>query len=123
MKHVVLINKTKKNSLGEHDFANSFVSRLLGLMFKEDLQRGLILKLPKSRSRKGSAIHMFFMRFPLDIVFIDSNKKVVDMISIEPWKTYTPLAPARYVIEMEKGTINKFNIEIGDELDFTYECI
>lgn len=123
MKSVVLINKTKKNSLGEYDFANSFISRLLGLMFKEDLQRGLILKLPKSRSRKGSAIHMFFMRFPLDIVFIDSNKKVVDMISIEPWKTYTPLAPARYVIEMKKGTINKFNIEVGDELDFTYECI
>ncbi|MDD3985571.1 MAG: DUF192 domain-containing protein [Methanobacterium sp.] len=92
-------------------------------MFKKDLQRGLILKLPKSRSRKGSTIHMFFMKFPLDIVFIDSNKKVVDMISIEPWKTYTPLAPARYVIEMEKGTINKFNIEIGDELDFTYECV
>ena len=123
MKYVVLINKTKKTSLGRYDFAKSFISRLWGLMFKEDLQKGLILKLPKHRSRKGSAIHMFFMKFPLDIVFIDSNKKVVDMISIEPWKTYTPLVPARYVIEMEKVTINKFNIGIGDELDFTYECI
>lgn len=123
MKYVVLVNKSKGTNLGKFDLANSFMSRFMGLMFKRDLEKGLILKLPNTRSRRGSAIHMFFMRFPLDIVFTDSNKKVVDMISIEPWKTYTPIVPARYVIEMEKGTINKFNLELGDELDFTSDCI
>ncbi|WP_223790641.1 DUF192 domain-containing protein [Methanobacterium spitsbergense] len=109
--------------MGKFDIANTFMSRFMGLMFRRDLERGLILKLPNTRSRWGSAIHMFFMRFPLDILFTDSNKKVVDMISIEPWKTYTPIVPARYVIEMEKGTINKFDLDIGDELDFTSDCI
>lgn len=123
MSYVVLLNKSKGTNLGKLDLADSFMSRFLGLMFRKDLERGLILKLPSSRSRRGSAIHMFFMRFPLDIIFTDADKKVVDIVSIEPWKTYTPKAPAKYVIEMEKGTINNFNLEIGDELDFTRDCV
>jgi hypothetical protein len=124
MSNIILLNKTKGIRLGEVDLADSFMSRFLGLMFRNNLERGLILKLPSSRSRGGSAIHMFFMKFPLDIIFADSDKKIVDMVSIEPWKTYTPKAPAKYVIEMGKGTINTFNLQIGDELDFTQEdCV
>jgi uncharacterized protein len=123
MKYVILINKTRNTNLGKTDIADSFMSRFMGLMLRKDLERGLILKLPSSRSRRGSAIHMFFMRFPLDIIFADADKKVVDMVSIDPWKTYTPKAPAKYVIELEKGSINKFNLKIGDELDFTLECV
>jgi uncharacterized membrane protein (UPF0127 family) len=123
MSYVVILNRSKDTNLGKHDLADSFISRFLGLMFKKDLERGLILKLPSSRSRRGSAIHMFFMRFPLDIIFADADKKIVDMVSIGPWKTYTPKAPAKYVIEMKKGTINKFDLEIGDELDFTLDCV
>lgn len=123
MKNIILLNKTKGIRLGEVDLADSFMSRFLGLMFKKNIERGLILKLPSSRSRRGSAIHMFFMKFPLDIIFTDTEKKIVDMVSIEPWKTYTPNSPAKYVIEMEKGTINDFKLEIGDELDFTLDCV
>ena len=63
------------------------------------------------------------MMFSLDIVFADENKKVVDLVSIKPWKTYTPKSPAKYVIELKIDSINKFNLEIGDELDFTLDCI
>jgi len=123
MSYIVLLNITKGTNLGQLELADSFMSRFLGLMFRNNLERGLILKLPSSRSRRGSAIHMFFMKFPLDIIFVDADKKIVDMVSIEPWKTYTPKDPAKYVIEMEKGSINNFNLEIGDELDFTRECV
>ena len=123
MKNIILLNKTKGIRLGEVDLADSFMSRFLGLMFRKNLERGLILKLPSTRSRRGSAIHMFFMKFPLDIIFTDTEKKIVDMVSIEPWKTYTPKSPAKYVIEMQKGTINDFKLEIGDELDFTLDCV
>jgi len=123
LKHFVLINKTKGTNLGKIEVADSFMSRFLGLMFRANVNNGLILKLPSSRSRHGSAIHMFFMRFPLDIVFADPEKKIVDMVSIDPWKTYTPKAPAKYVIELKKGSIEKFSLEINDELDFTLDCI
>jgi uncharacterized membrane protein (UPF0127 family) len=114
-----VINKTKNTDLGESEVADTFFSRLRGTMFKKELHRGLILSLPSDRSRSGSAIHMFFVRFPLDIIFTDKNKKVVDTVSIDPWKTYTPKKPAKYVIEMKKGIIKESNTEIGDELDFT----
>lgn len=123
MKSVILVNKTKGTNMGKLNIADSFMSRFMGLMFKKTIGDGLILKMPSTRSRRGSAIHMFFMRIPLDIVFADETKEVVDMISIGPWKTYTPKAPAKYVIEMEKGSIKKYNLEIGDELDFTLECV
>ncbi len=123
MKHVVLVNKSKGNNFGRIDVADSFMSRFMGLMFKKDIDTGLILELPSSRSRHGSAIHMFFMRFPLDIIFADEKRMVVDMVSIAPWKTYTPIAPAKYVIELKNGAIKEFNLEIGDELDFTLDCV
>lgn len=121
IKHFMVMNRTKSTVLGESEIANTFFSRLRGTMFKKELKRGLILKLPSSRSRSGSAIHMFFVRFPLDIIFADSDKKVVDVVSIDPWKTYTPKKPAKYVIEMKKGTIESSGTEIGDELDFMCE--
>jgi len=123
MSYIVLLNITKGTNLGQLELADSFMSRFLGLMFRNNLERGLILKLPSSRSRRGSAIHMFFMKFPLDIIFVDADKKIVDMVSIEPWKTYTPKAPAKYVIELKEGSINNYKLEIGDEMDFTLDCV
>ena len=123
MSYVVLLNKSKGTNFGQLDFADSFMSRFMGLMFRKDPEKGLILKLPSSRSRRGSAIHMFFMRFPLDIIFLDYDKKVVDMVSIKPWKTYTPKSPAKYVIELKEGSINNYKLEIGDEMDFTLDCV
>ena len=114
----MVINVTKKTDIGETEIADTFFSRLRGTMFKSKLEKGLILKLPNTRSRSGSAIHMFFVKFPLDIIFANEGKKVVDIVSIDPWKTYTPKKPAMYVIEMEKGTIGRSKTEIGDQLDF-----
>jgi hypothetical protein len=123
MSYVFLLNKSKEINLGKLALADSFLSRFMGLMFQKDPEKGLILKLPSSRSRRGSSIHMFFMRFPLDIIFLDEDKKIVDMVSIKPWKTYTPKAPSKYVIELEEGSINKYKLEIGDEMDFTLDCV
>ncbi|NYB52914.1 MAG: DUF192 domain-containing protein [Methanobacteriaceae archaeon] len=119
--YVFIVNKTKGTNLGNADVAQSFFSRFRGLMMVKNLERGLILKLPSNRSRRASGIHMFFMRIPLDVVFTDSQKKVVDVVTLNPWTTYTPRAPARYVIELEKGKLKESNTEIGDELDFTCE--
>jgi uncharacterized protein len=123
LKEIIIVNLTKGTKLGKIEVADSFFSRFMGLMFRKNLDNGMLLKLPQSRSRHGSAIHMFFMRFPLDIIFADSDRKIVDMVTIDPWKTYTPRAPARYVIELKTGSIKNFDLELGDELDFTLECV
>ncbi|KZX14473.1 DUF192 domain-containing protein [Methanobrevibacter filiformis] len=97
---------------------DSYYSRLKGLMFKNTVEKGLVFKIPKSKTSFTSAIHMFFMLIPIDILFIDENDVIYDMISIKPWKTYQPKYPAKYVIELEKGTIKNNNLSIGDEIHF-----
>jgi hypothetical protein len=118
---LLIVNKTKGTNLDGAEIANSFFSRFRGLMLRKNLERGLILKIPVGRGRRGSAIHMFFMRIPLDLIFLDEAKIVVDTVTLKPWQTYTPRAPARYVIEFKTGVINNSSTEIGDELDFTCE--
>lgn len=118
---ILIINKSKKTTVGYADLADSFFSRFRGLMLKGSLKRGMVLKLPKGRSRRASGIHMFFMRIPLDIIFLDEEKKVVDQVNLKPWQTYTPKKPARYVVELEEGALKSSDTEIGDNLDFTCE--
>lgn len=113
-----LINKSKNNNLGTVEFADSFFSRFRGLMLKKDLKSGLVLKIPSGRGKRGSAIHMFFMRIPLDIIFADEELRVVDVVSLDPWTTYTPKSAARFVIELQKGLITDSETEIGDLLEF-----
>lgn len=99
--------------------ANSFISRFMGLMLKGGIERGLVLKIPEGRGRRGSGIHMFFMRIPLDVLFLDEGKVVVDKVHLKPWQMYNPREPARFVVELEKGASS--GTEIGDKLDFTCE--
>ncbi|MDI6643872.1 MAG: DUF192 domain-containing protein [Methanobacteriaceae archaeon] len=118
MNFVLIVNKSKGNKLGYAKIADTFFSRFKGLMLKKEIERGLILKLPKERGRRSAGIHMFFMKFPLDIIFANSKKEVVDLVTVDPWETYNPKQPAQYIIELKKGIINKTNTELGDELDF-----
>jgi uncharacterized protein len=123
MSHILLLNRSKGTKLGYADLAASFFSRFRGLMLKGTLERGMILKLPKGRNRRSSGIHMFFMRIPLDVIFLDDQKKVVDQVNLKPWQIYTPKKPARYVLELEEGLIMSSGTEIGDEIDFTCENV
>jgi uncharacterized membrane protein (UPF0127 family) len=119
--HLFVVNSTKNTIIGAAEIADSFIARFRGLMLKRKLDKGLILKIPSGRGRKGSGIHMFFMLIPLDVIFLDENKEVVDMVTLKPWQIYTPKAPARYVMEFGKGILIRSSTEIGDKLDFTCE--
>lgn len=118
-KGLLIINRSKETRVAHADIADSFLSRFLGLMFKRSIDKGLVLKIPPGRGRRGSGIHMFFMRIPLDVLFLDENKKVVDKIHLKPWQVYNPKKPARFVIELPEGTFKASKIDMGDELDFT----
>lgn len=123
MKGFLIINRTKGTKIGYADMADSFLSRFKGLMFKGGIERGLVLGIPEGRGRCGSGIHMFFMRIPLDVLFLDKEKKVVDKVYLRPWQVYNPIKPARYVLELEEGSLKSSNTEIGDEIDFTCDQV
>ncbi len=96
------------------EWATTTSQKMLGLMFRKEVKKPLVLVLGKE-SRLGSSIHMMFMRIPIDAVFLDKEKKVVDVVTLKPWViNYTPKKPAKYVVEMKAGTA-KF--KLGQKLE------
>lgn len=101
--------------------AKSFFSKFRGLMFRRFLPKdhGLLID-EGTESRLNTSIHMFFMYFDIAVVWIGQDLKVVDCrLAIKGHPAYFPVAPARYVLEL--NTENLSNFHIGDQLKFIYE--
>ena len=65
---------------------------------------------------KPWGIWMKGMKMPIDIVWLDKNKRVVHIEKniqpdAEPYETYKPSVPARYVLELTAGGAEKFGIK------------
>jgi len=96
----------------------SFLSRLLGLMFRTRLREGEALILVEAHdSRSATSIHMFFVPFAIATVWINSSGRVVDKVKALPWRPfYAPRSPARYVLETGPEFLDK--VSVGDEWVF-----
>jgi len=69
-------------------------------------------------------IWMKDMKIPIDIIWLDADKRVVDVKREAPpelsdTKTYVPSKDARYVIELQTGSIQRNGIKAGDQATFT----
>ncbi|MBW3004810.1 DUF192 domain-containing protein [Candidatus Woesearchaeota archaeon] len=94
--------------------------RAKGLMHRESLGEndGMLFVFEKE------SILGFWMKntlISLDMIFIDSNNKIVDIMTAvpcekDPCKSYTPQAESKYVLEVNAGFAEKHNIQIGDEI-------
>ncbi|MGJ7919184.1 DUF192 domain-containing protein [Neobacillus sp. LXY-4] len=93
--------------------ADSFSSRLRGLMFrKEPLHNEGLWIIP------CNSIHMCFMHFPIDVVFLDKQERIVHLVrSIQPWRMIAPIKGAHSVVELPVGTIDQLELKIGYQLD------
>lgn len=91
-------------------YADTFFKRFKGLMGKKEFNDCMVFA-----NLNDSSIHTMFMRFAIDVYFIDENKKIFDKTSLNPWKFYRPKKQAKFILETEK---NKLNLKIGDCLDF-----
>ncbi len=94
------------------EVANGVYSRMKGLMFRNGLAGadGLLI-------HPCNSIHTFFMRFPIDVVFLGSEGKVVKVIrNMPPWRLSWIYFSARSVLEMAGGTLPA-DIHEGDELE------
>ena len=64
-------------------------------------------------------LHMFFVFYPIDVLFLNKNKLVVEMKkSFRPFSFYTPKNKSMFVIELPDGTINRTKSGIGDKIEF-----
>lgn len=90
--------------------ADQFGTRLLGLMFRTDLGEGEGLWIEPCRS-----IHTHFMRFPIDVLFLDREWRVVHVIStMRPWRFSPFVREAELVLELAAGAAGE--TAVGDQL-------
>ena len=90
--------------------ARSFFERSKGLLGRVSLSPGEALIIPHCQS-----IHMFFMRFSIDVIFTDKNNKVVGLVkNIKPFQFSPVFWKASYAIEAAEGTIHSSQTQLGD---------
>lgn len=106
-----LINERTGSLLAERlEVADSFFSRFRGLMLRSGLGPGSALLIEPC-----SSIHMLFMRFPIDAVFLDDGGRVLKVVHrLRPWIGVAASRSARAVIELPAGAAE--GLEPGDRL-------
>ena len=112
-----IINKTKKRIIVEKTaLCRTVFKRAAGLMLSKKENKALIFIFSKE---KIVPLHMLFVFYPIDVLFLNKEKKIVEIKEhFRPFSFYSPKNKARYIIEMPEGSIGKFNLEISDKLSF-----
>ncbi len=112
-----------KNTRISAQLADSRLKRLVGLMYRKELQRGGgMLFVFGATGRYG--IWMKNMRFPIDIAWLDDGKKIVHAVhSAQPCRAflcevYKPASPSRYVLELRSGFLKDHGLKVGDMIAF-----
>jgi uncharacterized protein len=121
MTTILIINKSKPAPSIHAILAKSFISKLLGLMFRKNLPEGSgVLLAETSESKLNTSIHMLFMNFDICAVWINKVYQVVDVKKAKRWHlAYFPRNAAKFVLEVNTQEFNNFTI--GDQLQFDYE--
>ena len=92
----------------------SFGQRMKGLLGQDSLaaNEALIIK-------PCSSIHTFFMRFAIDVLFLDKNMQIVRLIQNMPPNRLSPIVWAsKMAIELPAGKISQTNTQVGDKVVF-----
>jgi uncharacterized membrane protein (UPF0127 family) len=112
----MLINKTKNKLLAKTPkTCISVLSKAVGLMFKKPKTLIFIFE-----REKIIPLHMLFVFYPIDVLFVNQSKKVVETKkNFRPFTFYTPKHKAKFIIELPAKTIQKTNTKVGDTVKFT----
>ncbi len=103
---------------GRVKLADSFFRRFRGLMLARNINYALIFVLP-AETKANASIHMFFMLSDIDVIWLDSSRRVVDFKTAKKWRLYAPKKAAKYIIEGPVGLIRALDVEEGDLIDWS----
>jgi uncharacterized membrane protein (UPF0127 family) len=115
-------SKTKHNIITEKVFVqNSFFSKATGLMFKKQMNDFAMI-FPFKSPRKIK-ITMFFVSFPIDVIFIDKYGLIVELKeNLKPYEHYfSKTKETKTFIELPKGYIEKFSLQLGTRIFWNTE--
>lgn len=97
--------------------ADTFSNRLKGLMWMKGLYKGECLVISPC-----SSIHTFFMKFDIDVAFLDRDYRVLKISKrLQPGKMIMPVKRARYVVESDSKFSHMSGLDVGDVLEIVDE--
>ena len=92
--------------------ARSLRDRTVGLLGTPGIGRGGGLWIERAPS-----IHMFFMRYAIDAVFIDRDGRVVRIVEdLRPWRIVAWVPRGRDCLELPTGSVRPTGTQVGDLL-------
>lgn len=92
--------------------ATSMVARGVGLLNRSSLPQGEGLLI-----RPCSSVHCFFMRFPIDVLFLDAEGRILKLYApLKQWRSSSWVRGAKQTLELPAGTIAKTGTSVGDVL-------
>jgi uncharacterized membrane protein (UPF0127 family) len=94
--------------------ADSPWPRMRGLLGRRGLESGEGLLL-----RPTGSVHTFFMRFPIDVVFLSRDGEVLKVArAVPPWRTAAARG-AKAVLELGANEAERREIRVGSRLDLS----
>lgn len=108
-------NQTRQTRIaGNVEKAHSTLRRMKGLLGKKAMPENYGLWIKPCQS-----IHTFFMKFPIDVIFLSSDLHVVEIApSIKPFRLSSWVHSAQSVLELASGSIANSGTQIGDKVEF-----
>jgi len=102
--------KELSNNVAE---ADSLFKRMKGLIGKTEMKAGEALLIKPCMS-----IHTFFMRFPIDVLFLNRRNKVIGLKkNLQPNRLTRIYFSAVSVLELPAGTLKGIDTRVGDEIE------
>ena len=107
--YVLVNDRTGARLATELELAANPLRRMVGLLGRSSLQDGGAM-----RFQPAGSIHTCFMRFPIDVLFLDEDERVVKRVHhLKPWR-FAAARAAKFVVELPAGTLRRHDVEIGD---------
>ena len=76
--------------------ANTYLKKLIGLMFKKNIDYGLLFY-------NTNGIHTFFMFQSIDVALLDKDYNIVKMFkNVKPWRVILPKKNVNHTLELPK---------------------
>jgi len=89
--------------------------RMVGLLNRKELgsKEGLLID-------GSNSIHTFFMRFSIDVVFLDKSNQVVGIVkNLAPWRVTRIFWRAKAVLELPAGTCESLELKLGERVSWS----
>jgi uncharacterized protein len=90
-----------------------------GLLGRDSLEPGTGMLFENGRFTPFMWMHMFFMRFAIDIVFLGRGNKVIKIDRrLNPWRVSSVVFGARKALELPAGASDESSTQAGDQIVF-----